>query len=174
MRVLMVLIPDPLGSVAGTLSIDRVAEPYYQFVAAGIEVVFSSPDGGAPLVSGTKTPQSEPVIRLLGDRFARDALADTLSLDQVDADDFDAAFCIGVPGAIWIAAEDPTSQLIAHLLRSGKVVAITPSHVNTEPFGSHDGLLILGERGRSLRQAADALIAILRVSKGTSEFARSG
>jgi hypothetical protein len=165
MRILMVLIPDPPGSVAANLSIDRLAEPYYEFVAAGIEVVFSSPDGGAPLVALRKAPQSGAVARLLADRSARDALADTLSLDQVHPGDFEAAFCIGVPGAIWIAGGDPAAQLIAQFLRSGKAVAIIPSHVNLEPHGSHDGLLIVGDRGRSPCQAAQALIGILRGSR---------
>src|SRR4028118_2002601 len=67
-------------------------------VDAGAEIVLASPDGGSPwgrlarrgLEDGT--PLSG---RLQADRIVREAMTDTLSLDQIFLDDFAAAFCVG-------------------------------------------------------------------------------
>ncbi len=158
----MVLVPETPDQPEGSLNLDRLAEPYYMFATAGLEVVLCSPDGGAPLVAAGQVPHSDVVRRFLADRTARDALSDTLALQEVHPEDFEAAFCVGIGSAMWSNGGDPTTRLVADFLAGGKAVAIIPSPVNLELHTSHDGSLIVGEPGQTPARAAEALIDILR------------
>jgi putative intracellular protease/amidase len=121
MRILMLLIPDDQHSPL--LDIGQVVEPYYLFRDSGAEVVFASPDGGAPVSIAASHDRTSAVLRLRGDHQAREALADTLSLDQVSTDDFQAAFCIGTARQI-NGGDHLVSLLVAQLLGAGKPVAM--------------------------------------------------
>ena len=173
MRILMILVSDTDPDYRDgdlPLQLVRFAAPYYVFCDAGIDVVLASRDGGAPWirpqVSGQR-PSSEIIQRFKADRSARDALHDTLSFDQIDVLDFDAAFCVGAPNAIWHDA-DPCSSasIIATFLQQGKSVAITPGIFDLAPFGASNGLLIIGESLDAPALAAKALLAVL---KGTPD-----
>src|SRR5262245_44101402 len=100
---------------------------YYELVEAGTEITLASPSGGQPPIeprSDATGSRSETVERLKNDRNARTALADTLWLNQVVTDDFDAAFYVGGHGAMLDLPEDRNSQaLISALLAAGKPVA---------------------------------------------------
>jgi hypothetical protein len=167
MRILMILIPDAESppSADPVLRFERFAVPYYLFVDAGIEVVLASPSGGSPLLAPVVAP-SEPVAaivrRFRADVGARDAANDTLSLDQVASEDFESAFCIGVPGPIWRDPEaSSAATLIGRFLTAGKPVGIIPSQIDATPRGSDDGLLIVGEGQRAPLEVAKALIAAM-------------
>jgi hypothetical protein len=64
------------------------------------------------------------VRRLRDDHLAREALADTLTLDQVPAADFQAAFCIGASEKLDAGGNHRVALLIAQLLDAGKPVAM--------------------------------------------------
>jgi hypothetical protein len=100
------------------------------------------------------------LLRFGLDHAAREALADTLSLDQIFFDDFDAAFCIGALGAVW--SGEPAASLLANFLAAGKPVAIVPNKINLSPHGTGEGLLITGDGAHAPAQAAHALIGALR------------
>ena len=64
--------------------------------------------------------------RFDGDSAARSAVASSVRLDSVTADDFDAVFYAGGHGPMWDLAEDPVSiRLIEAFWRAGKPVAST-------------------------------------------------
>ncbi len=70
---------------------------------AGWELALASPQGGAPPVDpvgDALSGRSEATRRFLANREARDALADTLPLDQVHAGDFDGLFYPGGTGVL--------------------------------------------------------------------------
>jgi hypothetical protein len=168
MRILMILIPEADTAVArgdAVVRLERAVGPYYVFRDADVEVVLVSPDGGAPSMefaaeSGMST---EVIERLRRDRTAIDEFSDTISLDQVYIDDFDAAFCVGHPGAIWRPKSDnPAAGLIARLLDAGKPVAVLPSGIDLDPKGASDGLLIVGDGSNSSIMVAHALLGALR------------
>ncbi|MGG6898154.1 hypothetical protein [Rhizobium sp. BR 315] len=56
--------------------------------------------------------------------MAREELADTLMVDQVVIDDFDAAYCLGLIGAIW--KQEDTELVLSQFLEAGKPVRSYP------------------------------------------------
>jgi putative intracellular protease/amidase len=171
MRILMILIPEsdaPAGASDPTVRLERAAGPYYAFRDADIEVVLASPGGGAPLLQSTDGGEASTdlVRRFRQDMIAADEFSDTLSLEQVYTEDFDAAFCIGLPGSIWRAEHKSTAgALIGRLLDVGKPVAVMPSGVDLAPKGAGDGLLIVGDSSKSLIPVAQALMGAVRRSQ---------
>jgi putative intracellular protease/amidase len=169
MRILMILIPEsdiPDGKGDPAVRLERAAGPYYVFRDAEVEVVLASSGGGSPrmVFAEDSATSSEPVHRFRQDRIAADEFSDTIGLEQVYTEDFDGAFCIGLPGSIWQPEHKNTAgALSARLLDAGKPVAVMPSGVDLAPKGTSDGLLIVGDGSKSPIPVAQALLgAILR------------
>ena len=149
MRILMIIAAcDRTGSLP---TIGQVVEPYYQFRDCGAEVVLASPEGGAPVATSASLNVSGPSLRFRSDHHAREAFADTLCLEQVFAEDFDAAYYIGPAQKIQPGSDDLVSKIVQRLLALGKPVALVSAH-----FGK--GLMI---QGASPRSAALALVGTL-------------
>jgi putative intracellular protease/amidase len=131
MHILIVLTSNDRlgdsGSKAGS-GLEEFCAAYYVFRDAGAEVTLASPAGGQPPTdprSDGSDSQSETVRRFKGDQAARTELADTLALDQVAPEDFDAVFYVGGHGALWDLPEDGISQaLIAAVHAAGKPIAL--------------------------------------------------
>ncbi|MBW8797500.1 MAG: type 1 glutamine amidotransferase domain-containing protein [Streptomyces sp.] len=131
MKVLIVLTShDELGNtgVKTGFWLEELAAPYYRFKEAGWEITLASPKGGQPpLDPKSNEPgfQTDDTRRFEADSEATDALANTMRLDAVSADDFDAVFYPGGHGPLWDLAEDTVSaRLIETTLRSGRPVAL--------------------------------------------------
>src|SRR5215468_1267626 len=95
------------GSKTG-IWLEEFSAAYYVFKDAGAEITLTSPGGGQPPID----PQSDGTGRFKSDRVARTALADTLGLEQVAPEDFDAVFYVGGRGAMWDLPEDSISQAL--------------------------------------------------------------
>lgn len=167
-RFLIVLAADGADSEVRIISI---APAYYLFKDAPAEVVLATPSGGFPNLTDElrRTTHQEPSTRrFLADRTARDDLADTLRLDQIVVEDFDAAFCIGFAGALWSAGNNGIAHTLSAFLKSGKPVAMIPGrHLDVAPQGAAAGLLILGDSQASPLLAAHALLkAVVERHKG--------
>lgn len=162
-RFLIVLATDGANSEVRIISI---APAYYLFKDAPAEVVLASPSGGFPDLTNElrQTTHQEPSTRrFLADRAARDDLADTLRLDQIVVEDFDAALCIGFSGALWSADNNGVADTLSAFLRSGKPVAVIPGrYLDIAPEGAAAGLLILGDNDASPLLAAHALLEVVR------------
>jgi putative intracellular protease/amidase len=131
MKVLIVLTShDELGDTGRKTGfwLEELAAPYYRFKDAGWEVVLASPKGGRPpLDPKSNEPgfQTDQTRRFESDPEAGAALADTVRLDSVSADDFDTVFYPGGHGPLWDLSEDTNSaRLIEATLRSGKPLAL--------------------------------------------------
>lgn len=131
MKVLIVLTShDELGDTGLKTGfwLEELAAPYYRFKDAGWEIVLASPKGGRPpLDPKSNEPgfQTDQTRRFESDPEAGAALADTVRLDSVSADDFDTVFYPGGHGPLWDLAEDTVSaRLIESTLRSGKPVGL--------------------------------------------------
>jgi hypothetical protein len=147
------------------LRIELFAAAYYVFHDSGIEVVLASPAGGSPWM-GPASPGWESadgaVRRFRKDGPSREALTDTIRLDQAYAEDFDGALCFGSPGSIWRPEHgSPAASLIADFLVAAKPVAIMPSDLDLAPHGTAEGLLITGDSAGAPLLAAHALIGAL-------------
>lgn len=131
MKVLVVLTShDELGDTGRKTGfwLEELAAPYYRFKDAGWEIVLASPAGGQPPldpVSNQPDAQTDDTRRFEADADATAALANTVRLDSVAADGFDAVFYPGGHGPLWDLAEDKDSaRLIESTLRSGKPVTL--------------------------------------------------
>lgn len=131
MKVLIVLTShDQLGDTGKKTGfwLEELAAPYRRFKAAGYDITLASPAGGRPpLDPKSNEPgfQTDDTHWFEADAEASAALADTVRLDSVSAEDYDTVFYPGGHGPLWDLAEDPDSRrLIETTLRSGKPVAL--------------------------------------------------
>lgn len=129
MRLLMVLTShDRLGNTGERTGfwLEEFAAPYYVFADAGAELTLASPKGGQPPLdpkSDAPDAQTATTKRFREDEAATVALAHTLPLSDVSAEDFDALFFPGGHGPMWDLAEDAEAKaLIEAFLAAGKPV----------------------------------------------------
>lgn len=130
MNILMVLTShDRLGDTGEKTGfwLEEFAAPYYVFKDAGANVALASPQGGQPPLdpkSDAEEFQTDATRRFKADTEARAALASTLRLSEVSADDYDAVFYPGGHGPLWDLSEDRHSiALIEAMYADGKPVS---------------------------------------------------
>ncbi len=129
MKILMVLTShDQLGDTGEKTGfwLEEFAAPYYVFKDAGAVITLASPKGGQPPLdpkSSDPLAQTAATERFNAEVEVRDALANTLTLDDVRAENYDALFYPGGHGPLWDLAVDPRSAaLIERFLALGKPV----------------------------------------------------
>lgn len=129
-RVLMVLTSHAeLGDTGRKTGfwLEEFAAPYYVFIDAGVEVTLASPAGGEPPLDPTSTEpdhQTDATRRFLADEAARQQLAATRPLAEIEPSAFDAVFYPGGHGPLWDLTEDSHSlALIGAMADAGKPVA---------------------------------------------------
>ncbi|WP_047530614.1 type 1 glutamine amidotransferase domain-containing protein [Pseudomonas sp. 11/12A] len=130
MKILMVLTShDQLGNTGKKTGfwLEEFAAPYFAFKDAGVQLTLASPKGGQPPLdpkSDEPDAQTEATERFRKDAAAQSALASTVVLSSVKADDYDAIFYPGGHGPLWDLAEDKHSiALIEAFYKAGKPVA---------------------------------------------------
>lgn len=130
MKILMVLTShDRLGDTGKKTGfwLEEFAAPYYALKDAGADLVLASPAGGQPPLdpkSDEPDAQTEDTARFKADPEAQQALATTVKLAEIRAEDFDAVFYPGGHGPLWDLAQDPLSiGLIEAMAAAGKPIA---------------------------------------------------
>lgn len=107
--------------------IEEFASPYYHLIDNGIQVTLSSPIGGQPPIdpkSNEPDFQTPATIRFNKDVSLQKALSNTLALDKVNHNDYDAIFYPGGHGPLWDLSEDKNSvALIENFYNQNKPVA---------------------------------------------------
>ena len=131
MKILMVLTShDQLGNTGRPTGfwLEEFAAPYFVFRDAGVELTLASPKGGQPPLdpkSDLPENQTPAMARFKKDAAAQKALANTVKLADVKAEDFDTVFYPGGHGPMWDLAESPTSiALLEAFYNSGKPIAL--------------------------------------------------
>lgn len=131
MKVLIVLTShDELGNTGKKTGfwLEELAAPYRRFTEAGYDITLASPAGGQPPLdpkSNQPNFRTEDTHWFEANTEATAALANTVRLDSVSAEDYDTVFYPGGHGPLWDLAEDPASvRLIETTLRSGKPVTL--------------------------------------------------
>lgn len=115
MKILLVLTShDQLGDTGKKTGfwLEELAAPYYALKDAGAEIVLASPKGGQPPLdpkSDDPDAQTDDTRRFKADPEAQAALASTVVLSSVKAEDFDAVFYPGGHGPLWDLANDAES-----------------------------------------------------------------
>jgi putative intracellular protease/amidase/catechol 2,3-dioxygenase-like lactoylglutathione lyase family enzyme len=131
MKILMVLTShDQLGNTGLKTGfwLEEFAAPYFVFRDAGVELTLASPKGGQPPLdpkSDLPENQTPAMARFKKDAAAQKALANTVKLADMKAEDFDTVFYPGGHGPMWDLAESPTSiALLEAFYNSGKPIAL--------------------------------------------------
>lgn len=119
-RVLL-LLPDEEISAVSAASPLRLASLYYQLKDAGLEIVVASRSGGFSAVVGDmrRLLDNAIVAKLMADAFARDELSESIPLERVYTEDFDALILF-VEGAE--LAHPEIGKVMAEFLDDGKAV----------------------------------------------------
>jgi putative intracellular protease/amidase len=131
MKIVMVLTShNQLGNTGRKTGfwLEEFAAPYFVFRDAGVELTLASPNGGQPPVdpkSDLPENQTSAMARFKQDQAAQQALAQTVKLAGVKAENFDTIFYVGGHGPMWDLAESADSiALIESFYNSGKPVAL--------------------------------------------------
>lgn len=129
MKILMVLTShDQMGDTGQKTGfwLEEFTAPYYVFLDAGADITIASPKGGQPPVdpnSEASEALTETTRRFEADSHAREALASTKKLADVDMNEFDAVFYPGGHGPLWDLVNNDTSMaLIKAAYEQDKVI----------------------------------------------------
>ena len=171
-KVLMVLTShDRLGDTGRKTGfwLEEFAAPYYVLRDAGVDITLASPKGGQPPVdpkSDEPDAQTPAMQRFRSDPAATRALANTVKLSSVSADDYDAVFFPGGHGPLWDLAEDPHAiALIEQLSAAGKPVAAVchgPA-VLRAPKGPDGASLVKGKKVTGFANTEEAAVGLTDV-----------
>jgi putative intracellular protease/amidase len=130
MNVLIVLTShDQLGDTGHKTGfwLEEFASPYYSLLDAGVALTLASPLGGQPPLDPKSSEPgflTDATHRFEDDSAAKTALANTVKLSTVQAEDFDAVFYPGGHGPLWDLHNDTDSiALIEAFIAAGKPVA---------------------------------------------------
>jgi len=131
MKIVMVLTShDQLGNTGRKTGfwLEEFAAPYFVFRDADVELTLASPKGGQPPIdpkSDLPENQTRAMARFKKDAAAQKALASTVKLADVKAENYDTVFYPGGHGPMWDLAEDPNSiGLLESFYNSGKPIAL--------------------------------------------------
>ncbi|SKB29955.1 Putative intracellular protease/amidase [Salegentibacter holothuriorum] len=130
MKVLFVLTShDKLGDTGEKTGfwVEEFAAPYYNLLDKGVDVTVATPKGGkAPIDPNSEgeDAQTEDTKRFYKDEAAQKVIDNTLKLETLNADEFDAVFYPGGHGPLWDLAENKTSiALIEAFNKQDKPIA---------------------------------------------------
>ncbi len=130
MNILFVLTShDKLGDTGKKTGfwVEEFANPYYTLLDKGATITIATPKGGAaPIDPSSDSPDAatEATERFDNDADAKERIANTKVLADMNPDDFDAVFYPGGHGPLWDLANDATSiALIEKFNRQAKPIA---------------------------------------------------
>ena len=172
MNILMVLTShDRLGDTGKKTGfwLEEFAAPYYVFKDAGATLTLASPAGGQPPLdpkSDEPDAQTDATRRFRTDPQAQQALAKTVTLSGVRAQDFDAVFYPGGHGPLWDLAGDADSiRLIETMIAAGKPVAAVchAPGVLAQVKGVDGDLLVKGKRVTGFTNTEEEAVGLTEV-----------
>ncbi len=172
MKILMVVTShDKLGDTGKKTGfwLEEFAAPYYTFLDAGAVVTVASPKGGEPPLdpkSDLPENQTEATERFKKDPAAQAALANTVKLADVRAEDYDAIFYPGGHGPMWDMPDNVTSiALIEAFVKADKPVgAVCHAPVALVNVRGQDGeYLVKGKRVTGFTNAEEEAVGLSAV-----------
>ncbi|WP_420538547.1 type 1 glutamine amidotransferase domain-containing protein [Maribacter polysiphoniae] len=130
MKILFVLTShDKLGDTGKKTGfwVEEFASPYYTLLDKGADITIATPKGGAaPIDPSSDAPDAATAAtdRFNNDAVAKEKIANTKVLADMDPDDFDAVFYPGGHGPLWDLTKDGSSiALIEKFNSQGKPIA---------------------------------------------------
>lgn len=139
MKILIVLTShntfgnNQLGTIENKTGfwIEEFAAPYYIFKEAGATITLASPKGGQPPIdpkSDAPENQTPATIRYKSDDELLQLMANTVILETVTSDDFDAVFYPGGHGPLFDLATDKSSIALLESFWNAKKPIATVCH----------------------------------------------
>ncbi|MGM0951599.1 MAG: type 1 glutamine amidotransferase domain-containing protein [Pseudomonadota bacterium] len=129
MKILMVLTShDQMGDTGHKTGfwLEEFTAPFYVFKDAGADITLASPKGGQPPVdpnSEAEEALTDTTRRFTKDAHAKEMLASTKKLADVDMNQYDAIFYPGGHGPLWdLANDDKSAELIKTAYEQDKVI----------------------------------------------------
>ena len=172
MKILIVVTShDELGDTGEKTGfwLEEFVAPYYTFLDAGAVVTIASPKGGEPPLdpkSDLPENQTEATERFKKDLAAQAALASTVKLADVRAEDYDAIFYPGGHGPMWDMPDNVTSiALIEAFVKADKPVgAVCHAPVALVNVRGKDGeYLVKGKRVTGFTNAEEEAVGLSAV-----------
>lgn len=127
--ILMVMTSHEIMGDTGNKTgmwLEEFASPYYAFKDAGYSITLASPMGGQVPIdpnSLADDAMTDDAIRYTKDDVARSAVASTIPLEDVRAEEFDAVFYPGGHGPLWDLSDNAYSiKLIEDTIAANKPV----------------------------------------------------
>ncbi|MGB7195045.1 MAG: type 1 glutamine amidotransferase domain-containing protein [Collimonas pratensis] len=111
--VLFVVTSNAVKGATGIptgFNLAEVTHPLEKLQAAGIQVEFASPQGGAAPLDGLEDMNDPVIARYWADADFRHAIAHTLCLDDVDPSRYSAIFFAGGHGTMWDFPDSVAAQ----------------------------------------------------------------
>ena len=105
--------------------LSEVSHAYYTFKNAGFEVVFTSPKGGTPPVTGVDMEDDDNKA-FLKDKEAQEAIAHSIAAEKLDASAYEAIYFAGGHGVMWDFKDDFFLQRASRVIyeKGGVVSAV--------------------------------------------------
>jgi putative intracellular protease/amidase len=171
MKILMVLTShDQLGNTGRKTGfwLEEFAAPFFVFRDAGVQLTLASPKGGQPPVdpkSDLPENQTPAMARFKQDAAAQRALAQTVKLADVKAEDYDSIFYVGGHGPMWDLVDNPDSiALIESFYNSGKPVAAVCHSPAVFHKATYEGApLVKGKRVTGFTNGEEAAVQLTQV-----------
>ncbi|MFP8966802.1 type 1 glutamine amidotransferase domain-containing protein [Pokkaliibacter sp. CJK22405] len=102
---------------------EELTAPYYLFQEAGVNVTLASIQGGEVPIDPHSLDDSPSVLRFQADTAAMQALSNSLCIDALKAQDYDAIFLPGGHGTMWDCATSTTlAALLTEAWAQGKIL----------------------------------------------------
>ena len=104
--------------------LSEVSHPWHVFTEAGYRVDFASPLGGFAPMDPKSFDLEDPVNRMFWDTLAVvESVTNTLNLDEVDTDNYEAIFLAGGHGTMWDFAQSRSVvERVAQIYQQGGIV----------------------------------------------------
>jgi len=172
MNILFVLTShDQLGDTGKKTGfwVEEFASPYYTLLDKGATITIATPKGGAaPIDPSSDAPDAATAAtdRFNTDAVAKEKIANTKILADINPDDFDAVFYPGGHGPLWDLTNDKNSvALIEKFDRQEKPIAfVCHAPAVLKDVKNEDGTaLVKGKKVTGFSNAEEAAVGLTEV-----------
>lgn len=172
MNILFVLTShDQLGDTGKKTGfwVEEFASPYYTLLDKGATITIATPKGGAaPIDPSSDAPDAATAAtdRFNADAVAKEKIANTKILADINPDDFDAVFYPGGHGPLWDLTNDKNSvALIEKFDRQEKPIAfVCHAPAVLKDVKNEDGTaLVKGKKVTGFSNAEEAAVGLTEV-----------
>lgn len=172
MKILFVLTShDQLGDTGKKTGfwVEEFASPYYTLLDKGASITIATPKGGAaPIDPTSDAPDAatDATKRFDKDAEAKEKIANTKILSEINADDFDAVFYPGGHGPLWDLVDDATSIALIEKFNNQKKTIAFVCHAPIALRSVKDAngeLLIKGKKVTGFSNAEEQAVGLTDV-----------